>query len=76
MPGRAAGARAQQAYFQAYALEPDNADHLFNLAVSLDHLRQHKLAVQYYRMALSAAETRRGAFDRNAAGKRILELQP
>ncbi|MBK8115989.1 MAG: tetratricopeptide repeat protein [Candidatus Accumulibacter sp.] len=67
---------AQQAYFQAYALEPDNADLLFNLAVSLDHLRQHKLAVQYYRMALSAAETRRGAFDRNAAGKRILELQP
>lgn len=67
---------AQQVYFQAYALEPDNADHLFNLAVSLDHLRQHKLAVQYYRMALSAAETRRGAFDRNAAGKRILELQP
>jgi len=67
---------AQQVYFQAYALEPDNADYLFNLAVSLDHLRQHKLAVQYYRMALSAAETRRGAFDRNAAGKRILELQP
>jgi uncharacterized protein HemY len=43
---------AQQAYFQAYALEPDNADHLFNVAVSLDHLRQKKLAAQYYRMAL------------------------
>jgi Flp pilus assembly protein TadD len=76
MPGRAAGARRSRLIFQAYALEPDNADLLFNLAVSLDHLRQHKLAVQYYRMALSAAETRRGAFDRNAAGKRILELQP
>ncbi len=67
---------AQQAYFQAYALEPDNADYLFNVAVSLDHLRQNKLAAQYYRMALSAAETGHGAFDRNAASKRILELQP
>jgi tetratricopeptide (TPR) repeat protein len=67
---------AQQAYFQAYALEPDNADYLFNVAVSLDHLRQNKLAAQYYRMALRAGETGPGAFDRNAASKRILELQP
>ncbi|MCM8594715.1 tetratricopeptide repeat protein [Accumulibacter sp.] len=66
---------AQQAYFQAYALEPDNADYLFNVAVSLDHLRQGKLAAQYYRMALAAAETRPGAFDAAAAGKRLLELQ-
>lgn len=67
---------AQQAYFQSYALDPDNPDYLFNVAVSLDHLRQGKLAAQYYRMALNAAETRRSAFDRNVAGKRILELQP
>lgn len=67
---------AQQAYFQAYVLDPDNADYIFNVAVSLDHLRQNKLAAQYYRMALAAAETGRGAFDRNAAAKRILELQP
>ncbi len=67
---------AQQAYFQAYALEPDNGDYLFNVAVSLDHLRQSKLAAQYYRMALSAAETRRSAFNADAAGRRILELQP
>ncbi len=67
---------AQQAYFLAYAGEPDNADYVFNVAVSLDHLRQNKLAAQYYRMALSASETGHGAFDRNAASKRILELQP
>lgn len=66
---------AQQAYFQAYVLEPDNADTLFNIAVSLDHLRQGRLAAQYYRMALSAAETRRSVFDQNAVGKRLLELQ-
>jgi Tfp pilus assembly protein PilF len=38
----------------AYARDPDNADYLFNVAVSLDHLRQNKLAAQYYRMALNA----------------------
>lgn len=66
---------AQQAYFQAYVLEPENADYLYNIAVSLDHLRQGKLAAQYYRMALAAAEKRRGAFDEDAAGKRLLDLQ-
>ena len=67
---------AQQAYFQAYAADPDNADYIFNVAVSLDHLRQSKLAAQYYQMALSVAATRPSAFDRQAAEKRILELQP
>jgi Tfp pilus assembly protein PilF len=71
---------AQQAYFRAYASEPDNADFLFNLAVSLDHLRQNKLAAQYYRMALKAAgepgSSHNASFDRNQAQSRILELQP
>ncbi|HQC78996.1 MAG TPA: tetratricopeptide repeat protein [Accumulibacter sp.] len=67
---------AQQAFFQSYALEPDNADYIFNVAVSLDHLRQPKLAAQYYRMALSAAETRHGTFDKNAIARRVAELQP
>ncbi|HCZ17618.1 MAG TPA: hypothetical protein DHV85_24205 [Candidatus Accumulibacter sp.] len=67
---------AQQAYFQAYALEPGNADYIYNVAVSLDHLRQKKLAAQYYRMALSAAATWPSAFNHDAAAKRILELQP
>ncbi|HPT50459.1 MAG TPA: tetratricopeptide repeat protein [Accumulibacter sp.] len=67
---------AQQAFFQSYALEPDNADYIFNVAVSLDHLRQAKLATQYYRMALSAAETRHGTFDKNAIARRVAELQP
>jgi len=63
-------------HFQAYAADPDNADYIFNVAVSLDHLRQSKLAAQYYRMALSAAATRHGTFDRQAVEQRILELQP
>lgn len=67
---------AEHAYFQAYALEPDNADYLFNVAVSLDHLRQDKLAAQYYRLALEAAEKGRGGFDRSMATRRLTELQP
>lgn len=67
---------AQQVYFRAYATEPDNPDFIFNLAVSLDHLRQNKLAGQYYQMALTAGETRTVSFDRNQARIRILELQP
>ncbi len=73
--GQSRWSDAQQAYFQAYSLEPGNADHVFNVAVSLDHLRQKKLAAQYYQMALSAADTSPSAFDRNAATQRILELQ-
>ncbi|GHU33962.1 hypothetical protein AGMMS50256_26920 [Betaproteobacteria bacterium] len=67
---------AQQTYFQAYAGESDNPDIIFNLAVSLDHLRQNKLAAQYYRMALKAGDTRTVAFNRNQVEVRLLELQP
>ena len=67
---------AQQAYFTAVAADGDNPDYLFNLAVSLDHLRQPKLAAQHYRMALEAADKRPGAFDRERVKKRLLDLQP
>ena len=71
---------AQQAYFLAYSGEPDNADFIFNLAVSLDHLHQNKLAAQYYRMALSAAALNNNSqnisFDGNQVKNRVLELQP
>ena len=66
---------AQQAYFRAHTGEPENADYLFNLAVSLDHLHQNKLAAQYYQLALNAAETRSTAFDKNQARNRLLELR-
>lgn len=67
---------AQQAYFNAVAGEGDNPDYLFNLAVSLDHLRQGKPAAQHYRLALEAAERRPAAFDREQVRKRLAELQP
>lgn len=67
---------AQQAYFNAVAGEGDNPDYLFNLAVSLDHIRQGKPAAQHYRLALEAAERRPAAFDREQVRKRLAELQP
>ena len=67
---------AQQAYFRAYSGEPDNADFIFNLAVSLDHLHQNRLAAQYYQMALASTGVALGSFDRKQVSQRILELQP
>ena len=69
-------AEAQPAYFNAVAAEGDNPDYLFNLAVSLDHLRQPRLAAQHYRLALEAAERRPAAFDRDRARKRLQDIQP
>ena len=69
-------AEAQQAYFRAWATAPENADIVYNLAVSLDHLRQNRLAAQHYRMALDAATRRPAAFDRAAVERRLAELQP
>lgn len=66
---------AQQAYFRAYNGDPDNPDYQFNLAISLDQLRQPKLALQYYQGALVAAAQRPAAFDKNQATGRVRELQ-
>jgi tetratricopeptide (TPR) repeat protein len=68
-------AEAQDAYFKAFSAEPENADFAFNLAVSLDHLRQHKLASEYYRKAVSLAGSRPVGFDRAQAETRVRELE-
>lgn len=58
---------AQQQFFLAHAGDPDQADYLFNLAVSLEHLRKPQLAREYYRRALAAGATRPARFDRGMA---------
>lgn len=68
-------AEAQQAYFKAWSGDAENPDYLFNLAVSLDQLRQPRLALQYYRNALAAAASRPAAFDRTQVAARVHELQ-
>lgn len=66
---------AQQAYFKAFSADPDNPDVAYNLAVSLDHLRQPALALQYYRRALALAERRAANFSPLAARNRIADLE-
>lgn len=45
-------ASAQEAYFNASRFAPNNADYVFNLAVSLDQLGKPSLALAQYRHAL------------------------
>lgn len=73
--GESRWAEAQQAYFRAVSAEPGNADHAFNLAVSLDHLNQGKLAADYYRRALALASGGAASFDREQAAGRLRELE-
>jgi tetratricopeptide (TPR) repeat protein len=68
-------AQAQQAYFQAFQLEPTNPDLAFNLAVGLEHVGQGKLALGYYRKALDLSFARGHAgFDQKQVIQRIGEL--
>ena len=65
---------AQQEYFEAYSLQPENPDYRFNLAISLDRLGQYALARGFY---LEASDISRGspaAFDPAAAQARAEAL--
>jgi tetratricopeptide (TPR) repeat protein len=65
---------AEPAYFEASKREPSNGDYAFNLAISLDHLRQYDAALKQYESALNLAGpgTR---FDHNLAEARIRQLK-
>ncbi|HEX9583395.1 MAG TPA: tetratricopeptide repeat protein [Gammaproteobacteria bacterium] len=65
---------AQQAYFDAYRLDQDNADYAFNLAVSLDRLGQGTTALSFYRRALDLAEGAQASFEPQTVLKRISTL--
>ena len=67
-------AEARQHYSKAFAADPDNADFAYNLAVSLDHLRQSKLALEYYGRALALAEKRGASFELATARSRVQQL--
>jgi tetratricopeptide (TPR) repeat protein len=69
-------AEAQQEYFKAVAAEPDNPDFAYNLAVALDHLRQPKLALEYYQRALTLAKSRGASFDAAAVQTRVNQISP
>jgi cytochrome c-type biogenesis protein CcmH/NrfG len=65
---------AQQAYFNAFRLEPANALFAFSLATSLDHLGQGKLAAQYYGQALQIDSVGNSGFDRVQTQQRMNQL--
>jgi len=67
-------AEAQQEFFKAYTAEPENADFAYNLAVSLDHLRQPRQALDYYQRAIGLSQKRGAGFDLAAAKARASEL--
>jgi Tfp pilus assembly protein PilF len=64
---------AQAAYFDAWRGAPDNGDYAFNLAVSLDQLRQYPAALTYYEKALASGGAHR--FDRAQAEARVQQLK-
>lgn len=65
---------AQQAYSNAYKLEPDNAELAFNLAVSLDRLGKNHLAAQHYQRALQLDQSHSAGFDHAQIEQRIQAL--
>ena len=71
--GQARWAEARSAFDAALRLDAGNADYLFNLAVSLEHLGQYADARQYYEAALDAANAT-STLDSAVAVARIAEL--
>ena len=67
---------AQQSYFQAHHLQPDNPDYAYNLAVALEHIGQARPALDYYRRAVQLAASKgRANFSTAAAQERVSKLE-
>ncbi|MBT8118722.1 MAG: tetratricopeptide repeat protein [Gammaproteobacteria bacterium] len=65
---------AQQSYFNAWQQDIENADYIFNLAVSLDQLGKQEQAISFYRDSLVKSSNKQVSFSREAVQKRITEL--
>ena len=66
---------AQQSWFVAYRLDRGNADHAYNLAVSLDRMSQPRSALGLYREALVLARSGPAGFEAEAVRQRIRALE-
>lgn len=65
---------AQQYYFKAWQHDSENADYLFNLAVSMDQLGKAEQAIVFYRDSLEKSSNKQVNFSSVAVQKRINEL--
>ena len=65
---------AQNAYFNAYSLDSQNADYAYNLAVGLDHMAQTSAAAKYYHRALQLRGSGGGGFDTRVVARRIQSI--
>jgi tetratricopeptide (TPR) repeat protein len=65
---------AQQSYFNAWQQDIENADYIFNLAVSLDQLGKPEQALSLYRDSLSKSNNKQVSFSREDVKQRITEL--
>lgn len=62
---------AQAAYFKAWQGNADNADYVYNLAVSLDHLGKTEEALRFYKESLLLADQQNISFVKSDVEKRI-----
>lgn len=65
---------ASHFFLRALNMDPANPDYAFNLAVSLEHLRETREAAEYYRRALDLGERRPAIFARKTARNRLADL--
>ncbi|MDM8562357.1 tetratricopeptide repeat protein, partial [Candidatus Marithioploca araucensis] len=66
--------QAQQSYFNAYHYDNNQADYVYNLAISLDYINQPSIALTYYQQALKLASNQSVHFNRQTVLKRMQTL--
>jgi Flp pilus assembly protein TadD len=65
---------AQQAYFEAYRYDKQQANYAYNLAISLDRINQPGAALSYYQKALQLTVNQPIQFNIQAVRKRVQTL--
>ncbi|MBF0446001.1 MAG: tetratricopeptide repeat protein [Magnetococcales bacterium] len=73
--GKEQWSEAKEAFTKAHILERDHPDTVYNLAVSLDHLKQTEEALKYYLLAAKLAKTHPVEFELKHVNNRIVDLQ-